>query len=209
IKFLTQCMPECHPVDLSQLWFWTYRSFPLAFIDPPSLIAQWGIPQRGQPDNAITILQLTLLLPVRYCLTCDMDQQYELKSKEQLYAYLYDCNGFKSVQYLTYYSDGTTCGMTFRPSYYSRHGMHFYYTTDKGMSDKYFQVSQHYFMSHAMAHQHNMLQMLGHLSVFTMVNSYNSSFATGGEPNVFPDEKFGPQLSAHICLHGLDIHHLL
>ncbi|KAG0151676.1 hypothetical protein CROQUDRAFT_86291 [Cronartium quercuum f. sp. fusiforme G11] len=24
IKFLTQCMPECHPVDLSQLWFWTY-----------------------------------------------------------------------------------------------------------------------------------------------------------------------------------------
>ncbi|KAG0147118.1 hypothetical protein CROQUDRAFT_43294, partial [Cronartium quercuum f. sp. fusiforme G11] len=157
IEFLSQFFPDYHHNKLSQLWYFTYHSLNTAFLDTSSLFFKWGIPQSNQPNDALSISEVTLLPLVQYCFVCDPNKHHKLHSKEQVYGYLYNMDSIKSVQYLNYnFCSNQPCGSSFQPTYYTRVGLHLYYTIAEGQSEVLFQVSTHYFMTHVMAHQHNM-----------------------------------------------------
>ncbi|KAH9809082.1 hypothetical protein DFH28DRAFT_1225949 [Melampsora americana] len=212
IEFLSRCLDHDQtPKSWARIWHLIYEDIPACLHDS-SLFFTQGIPPEIHAPDAIIIPEHTFHPPTDHCLTCQVpghQQPLPLEMRRQIYGYLLDINGIDSVQYFSGYC--RNCNTTYTPCYIRRETTREHYSVDEGLPQQYFQVSQHYFMTHKLADYFNHLQMLAQVSVYNLVNSYNHTHAAPNVtyPNNFRSDSFTRWMSHKVCSLGLDIHRLL
>ncbi|EGG07144.1 uncharacterized protein MELLADRAFT_86071 [Melampsora larici-populina 98AG31] len=94
--------------------------------------------------------------------------------------------------------------------FYTREGERYYYTEAMGRNKDYVHVHCHYYMTTRLAYMFRVLQMLGHVSHFNLVNWFNMIFVDDSPPPTFtPNQLFTPSMSEEECRHGLVLHSLI
>lgn len=74
----------------------------------------------------------------------------------------------------------------------------------------YLNVHCHYYMTRCLAYMFRVLQMLGHVSHFNLVNWYNMIFVDDTPKTSFkPGQLFTASMSEEVCRHGLMLHSLM
>ncbi|KAH9825006.1 hypothetical protein DFH28DRAFT_1144313, partial [Melampsora americana] len=142
------------PATWAQLWSLAFDALPTCLHNPHS-IRDNGMPYVFRRQEGLIIPQHTLRPPTKQCFNCANG----LMNRPAVLGYLMDLGGIETVQYISRYCRG--CNISYTPCYMQYDGIREYYTKEEGQPEQYYQVTQHYFMTHALANYFNHMQSLG------------------------------------------------
>ncbi|EGG05667.1 uncharacterized protein MELLADRAFT_87891 [Melampsora larici-populina 98AG31] len=207
LPFLEEALSVQFPTDLlDDLWQLLFPLLRWCRIDPTLSIRNMGL----QQNFTTKLPERFLRAPLSHCVICSKDDAYALHVHSRINGYLHDIDGVHPVQTVILSCSNPKCDTVYRPSFYTRDSARYYYTKDLGRDMDYLHITCHYYMSTRMAYMFRVLQMLGHVSHFNLVNWYNMVFVDETPAATFtPDQLFTPSMSEEVCRNGLMLHSLI
>ncbi|EGG07352.1 uncharacterized protein MELLADRAFT_77612, partial [Melampsora larici-populina 98AG31] len=182
LPFLEEALSVQFPFDhLQDLWRMTFPFLHACRMDTTMTIRDLGL----QHNFTTKLPERFLRAPLSHCVICSNNNSHALHVHTRLNGYLHDIDGVHPVQTVILSCSNPRCDTQYRPSYYTRNSSRYYYTKAMGRDDDYVQVNCHYYMTTRMAYMFHVLQMLGHVSHFNLVNWYNMVFVDEANTNLF------------------------
>ncbi|EGG02774.1 uncharacterized protein MELLADRAFT_90672 [Melampsora larici-populina 98AG31] len=211
IPFLASALSLEYPKDLmADLWRLAFPHLPGCDIDTSAAIREFGL----QPTLTSTskLLERFLRAPFTKCISCP--EQSTLHVHSRINGYLYDTDGTHAVQTVILCCSNDTCGISYRPSYYTSHGFRIYDSQAMGRETDYLHIHCHYYMTARLAYisvtYSPTIVSISSVSHFNLVNWYNQLFVEDAAVAQFvPNQKFTPYMSDEVCRDGLIIHSLM
>ncbi|KAH9817679.1 hypothetical protein DFH28DRAFT_962667 [Melampsora americana] len=209
LPFLQSALSPQYPPELmSDLWQLTFPVLATTQINTPDIIRQLGL-HPNLPDKS-RLPERFLRAPISKCILCSPDQSYSLHVHSKVHGYLYDIDGAHAIDTVVLSCSNPSCGTAYRPSYYTRDGLRYYYTKDMGRDTDFIHIHCHYYMTRQLSFQFRVLQMLAHVSHFNLVNWFNTVYVEDTAVVSFTDIKsITPMMSEEVCRDGLILHSLM
>ncbi|KAH9823833.1 hypothetical protein DFH28DRAFT_921358 [Melampsora americana] len=174
---------------LDDLWPISFPFLPQCRINATAIIHKFGL-QFGHPTK---LLDEFLCAPLSHCIVCLQNNSNTLHIHLHINGYLHNTDGVHTVQtlILSYLSLVITPMISFDST-----------TRKQWVAIK--NLNCHYYMSTRLACMVRVLQMLGHVSHFAVVNWYNLIFVNDTPPAKFtPGHSFMASMSEEECWNGL------